>query len=219
MKESCNIGCKLCCIDPFERACSKRHKKFYVVLSRERAPKWTIQKRSAATERQPMGRMEVRSKDLSSSEGWRPRVSTNQKNSEGCNTRKLPSRGQGLSQSWWLIMSSIWNHILLIVDAQSILLNKWVSDARAKDLECWEHWKKRVLVTQSCPTLQPHGVEPARFLCPWNSPGKTRVGSHSFLQGIFQTQGLNLDLLHCRQICFCLSHQGNLLGALQNFKW
>ena len=33
---------------------------------------------------------------------------------------------------------------------------------------------------------------PARVLCPWNSPGKnTRVGSHSFLQKIFSTQGSN----------------------------
>ena len=33
---------------------------------------------------------------------------------------------------------------------------------------------------------------PARLLCLWNSPGKnTGVGSHSLLQGIFSTQGLN----------------------------
>ena len=37
----------------------------------------------------------------------------------------------------------------------------------------------------------------ARLLCPWNSPGKnTGVGSHSLLQGIFPTQGLNLGFLH-----------------------
>ena len=44
--------------------------------------------------------------------------------------------------------------------------------------------------------------------CPRNSPGKnTRVGCHSLLQGILPTQGLNLGLLHCRQILYCLSHQ------------
>ena len=44
--------------------------------------------------------------------------------------------------------------------------------------------------------------------CPWNSPGKnTRVGCHSLLQRIFLTQGLNLGLLHCRQILYCLRHQ------------
>ena len=44
-----------------------------------------------------------------------------------------------------------------------------------------EMWVK-VLVAQSCPTLQPHGLYPARLLCPWNSPGKnTGVVSHSLL--------------------------------------
>ena len=36
-----------------------------------------------------------------------------------------------------------------------------------------------------------------------------RVGCHSFLQVIFPTQGLNPDLPHCRQILYCLSHQGS----------
>ena len=35
------------------------------------------------------------------------------------------------------------------------------------------------------------------------------VGSLSRLQGIFQTQGLNLGLLHCRQILYQRSHQGS----------
>ena len=34
------------------------------------------------------------------------------------------------------------------------------------------------------------------------------MGSHSLLQGIFQTQALNLGLLRCRWILYCLSHQG-----------
>ena len=33
------------------------------------------------------------------------------------------------------------------------------------------------------------------------------MGSHSLLQWIFQTEGLNLCLLHCRQILYHLSHQ------------
>ena len=49
----------------------------------------------------------------------------------------------------------------------------------------------------------------ARLLCPWNSPGKnTGVGSHSLFPGIFPTQGSNLSLPHCRQILYCLNHQG-----------
>ena len=42
-------------------------------------------------------------------------------------------------------------------------------------------------------SLQLHGLEPARLLCPWDSPGKnTGMGSHFLLQGIFPTQGLTL---------------------------
>ena len=61
-------------------------------------------------------------------------------------------------------------------------------------------------------SLQPHGLHVAiRLLCPWNSPGRIGgVGRH-FLQGIFLTQGLNLGLLHCRQILYCLSHQGSFI--------
>ena len=68
----------------------------------------------------------------------------------------------------------------------------------------------KVKVTQLCPTLQPHGLQLDRFLCPWNSPGKNAgVGGHSLLQGIFPTQGLNPHILHCRQILYHLSHQGS----------
>ena len=34
-------------------------------------------------------------------------------------------------------------------------------------------------------------------------------GCHFLLQGIFPTQGLNPGLLHCRQMLYHLSHQGN----------
>ena len=55
-----------------------------------------------------------------------------------------------------------------------------------------------------------YGLQPTRLLCPWDFAGKnTGVGSHSLLQGIFLTQGSNLDLPHCRQIPYYLSHQGN----------
>ena len=45
-------------------------------------------------------------------------------------------------------------------------------------------------------SLQPCGLQYARLLCPWNSPGKdTGVGCHSLLQRIFSTLGLNPGLL------------------------
>ena len=66
-------------------------------------------------------------------------------------------------------------------------------------------------VAQSCPTLlQPHGLWPARLLCPWDFPGKnTGVGCHSLLQGIFSTQGSNLCLLYWQADSLPLSHQGS----------
>ena len=74
-------------------------------------------------------------------------------------------------------------------------------------------------------SLQPHGLWPARLVCPWNSPGQnTGEGSHSLLQGIFPTQGSNPGLPHCRQILYQLSHQGSslewvaVLFSRQSFK-
>ena len=51
--------------------------------------------------------------------------------------------------------------------------------------------------------LRPHGLEPTRLLCPWNSPGKKLGCSHSLLQGIFPAQESNLGLLHCKQTLYC----------------
>ena len=59
-------------------------------------------------------------------------------------------------------------------------------------------------------SLWPHGLQPARLLCPWDFPGKNAgVGCYFLLQGIFPTQGSNPGLPHCRQILYCLSHQGS----------
>ena len=72
--------------------------------------------------------------------------------------------------------------------------------------------RSEVLVTQSRPTLHPHGLWPTRLLCPWGSPGKnTGGGRHAFLQGIFLTQGSNLCLLwllHWQVISLSLCHLG-----------
>ena len=59
-------------------------------------------------------------------------------------------------------------------------------------------------------SLRPHGLQPTRLLCPWNSPGQnTGMGSLSLLQGIFPTQGSNPGLPHCRRVLYHLSHQGS----------
>ena len=61
------------------------------------------------------------------------------------------------------------------------------------------------LIAKSCLTLlRPHGLQPARLLCPWDFLGKnTGVDCHFLLQGIFITQSLNLRLLHCQWILYC----------------
>ena len=76
----------------------------------------------------------------------------------------------------------------------------------------WDHLVK-VKVSHS---LGSHGLKP--------SPGssvhgilRARIlewGTIPLHQGICLAQGLNLSLLHCRQIIYCLSHQGNLWDHL-----
>ena len=54
----------------------------------------------------------------------------------------------------------------------------------------------------------------ARLLCPCNSPNKKiGVSWYSLLQGIFQIQGSNRSIPHCRQILYHLSHQVGLKAA------
>ena len=58
-------------------------------------------------------------------------------------------------------------------------------------------------------SLQPHGLQPLRLLCPWDSPGKnTTVGIHSLFPGIFPFQRSNPDLPHCKESLYHLNHQG-----------
>ena len=56
-------------------------------------------------------------------------------------------------------------------------------------------------------SLRPHGLQPIRLLCPWNSLGKnTGVGSHFLLPGIFLIQGSNLHLLQWQADSLPLRH-------------
>ena len=57
----------------------------------------------------------------------------------------------------------------------------WGSKEKFTSVKCVSH----LVVSNS---LRPRGLQTARLLCPWNSPGKnTGVGSHFLLQGIFPT--------------------------------
>ena len=68
-------------------------------------------------------------------------------------------------------------------------------------------------------SLPSHGLQPARLLCPWNSPGKNTylpgLGCHFLLQGIFPTQALNPGLLCCTQTLYHLRHLDKKMKTLQ----
>ena len=70
-------------------------------------------------------------------------------------------------------------------------------------------------------SLQPHGLQPTRFLHPWNFPGKsTGVSCRFLLQVIFPTQGLNLGLRHCRQMLYSLINQSpRQIIWIEKFFW
>ena len=61
------------------------------------------------------------------------------------------------------------------------------------------------ICTVTSDSLRPHGLQPPRLLCPWNSPGKNtgvgchfllQVGCHFLLQGLLPSQGSNQYLLY-----------------------
>ena len=53
----------------------------------------------------------------------------------------------------------------------------------------------------------------------WDFPGKnTGVDCHFLLQEIFLTHGLNPGLPHCRQMLYCLSHQGSPINRKEHIK-
>ena len=103
-----------------------------------------------------------------------------------------------------LLCCSPWGHKELDMTQQ---LNNNNKDAALQVLGN-ENERESVSRSVMSDSLQPHGLQPARLLCPWDFPGKnTGVGCHFFLYGIFPTQGLNPGLPHCGQTLYHLSHQ------------
>ena len=117
-----------------------------------------------------------------------------------------------LSKLWELVMDrEAWH--LQSMGSQNI------GHDQATELNCTKGCCYCYLATNSYPALlQTHGLEPTRFLCPWNSPGKkTGVRSHFLLQGIFPNQGSNpylLCLLHWQEDSLLLSHEGSPGGGI-----
>ena len=84
-------------------------------------------------------------------------------------------------------------------------------------IHSWGYIYVLCLTAQSCLTLcDPVDCSLPGSFVHGDSPGKnTRVGCHALLQGFLPTQGSNPGLSHCRQILYCVSHQGSPLDFLK----
>ena len=77
--------------------------------------------------------------------------------------------------------------------------------------ECLQVYCCCHLVARLCLTLlEPHGLQLARLLCPWDFQGTNiGMGLHFLFQELFLTQGSNLCLLHWQVGSSPLSYQGS----------
>ena len=124
--------------------------------------------------------------------------------------------------NWWLLWKTVWYilkklKIQLPCDPAISVLGIYEKNTNSKRYTYPNVHSSMCVcsVAWSCPTLWSNGLYSARLLSSWDSPGKnTGVGSHSLLQGIFLTHWWNPGLLHCRQILYCLSHQGSPRGSV-----
>ena len=111
-------------------------------------------------------------------------------------------KGQGLQRFWLLVAMwspTVWRSSCAVLRLLFLLFScSVVSDS-----------------------LQPHGLKPARLLCPWDFPGRnTGLGCHALLQEIFLTQGSNPCLLHWEAGSLPLSHQGSpLYSSTESNSW
>ena len=107
-------------------------------------------------------------------------------------------------QIWWtlwkLTFGSSWPRDQTGVSCTSgVFVTIWATREALSTVGKSERWS---VMSNSLP---PHGP-----YSPWSYLGQnTGVGSLSFLQRIFPTQGLNPGLLHCRWILNQLSHKGS----------
>ena len=128
--------------------------------------------------------------------GWTPGVGDGQGGLECCNswglfTRLLPTSMNTIPRPIW---------------------NRTGPRAQRNPLSLWTEGACRVFLALLS-WLWPGSTHPQALRAdyfPSGPPGKpmnTRVGSHSFHQENFLTQGLNPGPLCCRQILYCLNHQ------------
>ena len=117
---------------------------------------------------------------------------------------------------WWGITSMIWQRRVLHFWLRLLLIWVNVKDSYLDQLNTIT-WAPQKAEKFPWPNIIIKAIQLGQILCdpmdytsPWNSPGQNiGVGSLSLLQGIFQIQGLNPGLPHCRQILYQLSYQGS----------
>ena len=96
----------------------------------------------------------------------------------------------------WRFKKECGGHIFCFVWLKSQVLILAFIVGRFSSLHPWESSIISNWLSVISDSLWLHGLQPARLLCPWNSPGKnTGVGCHFLLEVIFPTQGSNPDLL------------------------
>ena len=79
-------------------------------------------------------------------------------------------------------------------------------------------WAVEVLVAQPCLTLC-NPMQPSRPFCPWNFPARILEWvAISFTRGSSQPRDRTQDLLLCKQILYCLSHQGSSQESYISFR-
>ena len=94
---------------------------------------------------------------------------------------------------------NILRHLSVLLERAPRLLFRW-EGSQQRHTRCWHCWAQAPSPVQ---LLWPRGLQPAKLLCLWDSPGmNTGMDCHFLLQGISLTQGLNLDLLCRKQILY-----------------
>ena len=131
--------------------------------------------------------------------------------SRKCNPNQYSCLENPMDQgTWWTTVHGVaknWTQLSKWAQMDGWLANPghpW--NQKSALMLVWVISESRSVVSNS---LWLHGLN-----SPWNSPGQnTGVGSLSFLQGIFPTQGSNPSLLNCWQFLYQLSHKGSLMLA------
>ena len=146
---------------------------------------------------------------------------------------KLPTRQIGLESEWFLSFCNSLNLSFLIWNADNnnsclkmiVVGIKWENAYKVFSIMLCCMLSIYISITNSqsqsvshsvvSDSLWPHGLKPARPLCPWDFPGKNSgVGCHFLLQENLLDSGIKPESAYCSWILYHLSHQGNIIHFL-----